>query len=230
MRLLCVADESVTARPASACPAPLARDAVSAGMRVFNARDAAAKAELAKTRKHWSPGAPEPITAWGSGGRVGSAPSSRVGSAGATRTSYVVATYTGDLPPLGSRPGTATSTRGGPLRGRTAASPTSLPAPIGQSQFGEEMSELRKRNVKLRAIAAQEQNNAVVAETRLAALERELQALTGSMDTDKELLTDVALEKRVQACSGALPLVPARSHPFALWSHAGAPAPPIRGS
>ena len=197
-------------------------------MRVFNARDAAAKAELAKTRKHFSPGMPEPMKAWGSSGHLGSAHSSRVGSAGSTRTRYVVATYTGDLPPLGtqrSRPNTATSNRGVP-QGHSAQRPASLPQAVSQSHFGEEMSALRKRNVKLRNIAAQEQNNAVVAETRLAALERELQALTGSMDTDKELLMDVELEKRVQAREKPASSLPT---PQAVLPHTapGCPSPPV---
>ena len=87
------------------------------------------------------------------------------------------------------------------MRVYRAQPPANLPMSIGRAYFGEEMTALRKRNVKLRTLAMQEQHNAITAETKLAQLERELQTLTGSFETEKGLLTDVDLEKRVQACT-----------------------------
>ena len=50
--------------------------------------------------------------------------------------------------------------------------PANLPMPIGRAYFGEEIAALRRRNAKLRALAASEQHKAIAAEARDAATPR----------------------------------------------------------
>ena len=69
---------------------------------------------------------------------------------------------------------------------------------VGKAYFGEELTALRRRNIKLRSLAMREQGFAMEAETKVLTLERELQSLTGSNQKGVGLEKDANLEKRVQ--------------------------------